>query len=66
MLRKIFNGFSVLCVLSGFILILGTAGSSDLNLIDWYELLTHSVIALLLISVGLTGFYLSDKLYINN
>lgn len=59
MLRKFCHWFFGLCMLVGMVLIIGTAGSSDLNLLDWNTLLKQSGIAMTLVIVGFVGLKLS-------
>ena len=65
MLKKVFHWIFGLCMFIGFVLMVGTAGSSDLNLIDWDTILKQSLIALILMTVGFIGLKLSGWEYID-
>lgn len=64
MLRKIYQGLFISSVLAGFILMIGTVGASDLNIIDFEKIFVQASIALLLILVGFFGLKLSGFEYI--
>lgn len=59
MLKKVCHWFFGLCMFAGFVVMLGTFGSSDLNLIDFETILVQSGIALALILFGFIGLKLS-------
>ena len=65
MLRKVCHWIFGLCMFAGFIVMVGTAGASDLELIDWNTILKQSVISLVLMFVGYIGLRLSDCEYID-
>lgn len=64
MLRKICHFVFGLCVFAGFIFLIGTAGASDCELITFSQILKQSVIALVLMLVGIFGLKLTDYEYI--
>lgn len=53
------NIFFGLCMLAGFVIILGTAGSSDLGLIDFKAILVQGLIGLGVMGVGYFGLRLT-------
>lgn len=55
MFKKIVTTLSSLFIGAGIILILGTAGSSDLDLIDFYTVLVRSSIGVALVWIGFKG-----------
>ena len=55
-LHKVFG----LCMLGGFVTILGTAGASDLNLVTFNELLLRGVIGAGLLLIGYVGLKASN------
>ena len=65
MLRKIYQGLFISSVLAGFILMIGTVGASDLNIIDFEKIFVQASIAMLLILAGFFGLKLSGWEYIN-
>lgn len=64
MLKKVCHWIFGLCVFASFVLMIGTAGSSDLNLIDFKQIVIQSLIALALMLIGFIGLKLSDWEYI--
>ena len=54
MLRKVVHKVSGLCLIAGIVLMLGTAGASDINSIDFKTTVIQAGIALVL---SLTGYY---------
>lgn len=48
---------------AGFFLLVGTAGSSDLDLISFSQIVTQSFIALGFMLVGFVGFKLEEYFY---
>lgn len=60
MLRKIVHKFSGLSLLAGIVLILGTAGASDINSIDFKTTLIQSGIALTLLITGYYGLKVTE------
>lgn len=65
MLKKVCHWIFGLCMLAGFIIMIGTAGASDCNAIDFRQTVIQSLIALALIFIGLIGLKLSDCEYID-
>lgn len=65
MLKKVCNWFFGLCTLVGFVVMVGTAGASDLNTIDFETILVQGGIALALILIGFVGLKLSGWEYID-
>ena len=65
MLRKIINVFFISCMFAGFIFMIGTAGASDLNMIDFEKIFIQASIALILMLVGFLGLKLSGWEYID-
>lgn len=65
MLRKILIKIFGLSMVAGLFLILCTAGSSDLNLIDFKTILIRGGIGLLLCVLGFVGLKASNWEYIN-
>ena len=63
MLRKILKGSSFLILLSGLLLLVGTVGASDLNLIDFNLMVIRLVVALFLFLIGLYGLIVSELSY---
>lgn len=59
-LHKVFG----LCMLGGFVTILGTAGASDLNLIDVNTLLVRGCIGVGLLLIGYVGLKATNWKYI--
>lgn len=59
-LRKLVQRVSGLMVLSGLIAILGAAGSSDLNLIDFNALLVRGGIGVILLLIGYSGLKVTN------
>lgn len=55
MLRKCINKFFGLCVVTGLVLLMGTVGASDCNLITDGQLIVRSIISLMLIGIGAMG-----------
>lgn len=60
MIKKILKVLFGVTVGAGLLVVLGTAGSSDLGLIDWTTVLVRSVIGVGLVLVGLGGFKIID------
>ena len=65
MLKKVCNWFFGLCTFAGFVVMIGTAGASDLNTIDFETSLIQSGIAIALILFGFVGLKLSGWEYID-
>ena len=65
MLKKVCHLVFGLCMVAGFILMIGTTGSSDLNLIDWNTIVKQSVISVVLMLVGYFGLKFTDWEYID-
>lgn len=65
MLKKFYHWFFGLCTTAGFILMIGSAGASDCNLVDFETLLLQGAIAIALILFGFVGLKLSDWEYID-
>lgn len=65
MLKKFCHWLFGLCMLAGFIFMIGTAGASDCNLIDFRQIVIQSLIALALVIIGFIGLTLSDWEYID-
>lgn len=57
MINKIFG----ICMLIGFVLILGTAGNSDLGLISFKTKVIKCLIGLVLIGIGYIGLKLNGS-----
>ena len=55
MARKIYKSVCGIVCFSGFMLLLGTAGASDLNQIDFPQIFWHSAIGLAMFAGG--GFF---------
>jgi hypothetical protein len=60
MIKNILKVLFGVTVGAGLLVVLGTAGSSDLGLIDWTTVLVRSVIGVGLVLVGLGGFKIID------
>ena len=65
MLKKVFQWIFGLCMFAGFVVMIGTAGSSDSGSIDFNQIMIQTAIALVLILVGFIGLKLSDWQYID-
>ena len=65
MLKKIYQGLFISSMLAGFILMIGTAGASDLNMVDFEKIFLQASIAMLLILVGFFGLKVSGFEYID-
>ena len=65
MLKKVFHWIFGLCMFVGFVVMVGTAGSSDLNTIDFKTALVYSLIGLVLMFIGFVGLKLSGWEYID-
>jgi hypothetical protein len=65
MLGKLINWLSGVGMVSGFVLMIGTFGSADLNLINFSTLAIRSVVAVLLILGGFVGFKFGAPIYID-
>lgn len=65
MLKKVFHWIFGLCMFAGFVVMVGTAGSSDLNTIDFKTALVYSLIGLALMFIGFVGLKLSEWEYID-
>lgn len=63
MIKKLIIKILQLQMLAGFILMVGTAGSSDLNLISWSQIVTQSLISLGLMGLGFVGIKLEEYFY---
>lgn len=63
MIKKLIIKILQLQALAGFILMIGTAGSSDLNLISWSQIVTQSLISLGLMGLGFVGIKLEEYFY---
>lgn len=64
MLKKICHGVFGLCAFAGFMFMVGTAGASDCNMIDFTQVVIQGLIALALMLIGFIGLKLSDYEYI--
>lgn len=65
MRKKVFNCIFGLCMFAGFFVLFGTAGSSDLNLLDFKRFLIQSIIGTALAVIGFIGLKLSGWEYID-
>lgn len=65
MLRKIYHFVFGLCMVAGFIYMIGTAGASDCELITFSQIIKQIVISLALTIIGFCGLKLSDWEYID-
>lgn len=65
MIKKVLRKFFGLCLVSGIVLAIGTAGVSDINSIDFKSMIIQCLIALALIVFGFIGLALSEWQYIN-
>lgn len=65
MLKKVCHWIFGLCFSAGLFFIIGTAGASDCNLIDFRQIVIQSLIALTLLIIGFIGLKLSDWEYID-
>lgn len=65
MLKKVFHWIFGLCMFAGFVVMVGTVGSSDLNTIDFKTALVYSLIGLALMFIGFVGLKLSGWEYID-
>lgn len=65
MLKKVSQTLFYLCGFAGFMLGLGTAGSSDCNLIDTYQITVRVGIAITLMLICYFGLKLSDCEYVD-
>lgn len=65
MLRKICHWIFGLCMFAGFIVMVGTAGASDCELITFSQIVKQTVIALVLMLVGFYGLKFTDWEYID-
>lgn len=63
MFKKILTTVFGLSIGAGFLLVLGTAGSSDLNLIDFKTILIQSGIGLVLVWIGFKGLKITNPVY---
>jgi hypothetical protein len=63
MFKKIITTVSVLSMVSGFILVLGTAGSADLNLIDIGTLIARGFVGVILTGFGFVGLTVTQPVY---
>lgn len=59
MVKKVLHKIFGLLVLAGIVFMLGTAGSSDLELIGFEELVVQSCKGLIIMLVGISGLWLS-------
>lgn len=59
MVKKVLHTIFGLSVLAGIILMIGTAGSSDLELIGFEELVVQSSKGLIIMLGGISGLWLS-------
>lgn len=60
MVKKVLNTIFVLSMVIGFIIVAGTAGSSDLGLIDLKTLVVHGIVGVAFMLFGFTGFKICD------
>lgn len=58
-MRKILHIVFGLCMVAGIVMILGTAGSSDLGMIDFNTILVDSLIGLGVTAIGYIGLKLT-------
>lgn len=61
MLKKFRHWFFGVCTFAGFVVMIGTAGASDCNSIDFNRIIMQSIIASVLMLVGFIGLKLSDQ-----
>ena len=65
MLKKVCHRIFGLCAFGGFMFMVGTAGASDCNLIDFRQIVIQSLIGLALVIIGFIGLKLSYWKYID-
>ena len=65
MLKKILTTLCVLSMVSGFLLIIGTAGASDLELISFGTLVVRSLIGTSILGGGFFGLKALNPQYFN-
>ena len=61
MLKSLDIGFFGVCTFAGFVVMIGTAGASDCNSIDFNRIIIQSIIASVLMLVGFIGLKLSNR-----
>lgn len=59
---KVVQAISVVCMLFGALLMLGTAGGSDLGRLSFSEILTYSLISTAMMIGGFTGIITTDAI----
>ena len=59
---KVVQAISVVCMLSGMLLVLGTAGGSDLGRLSFSEILTYSLISTAMMIGGFAGIITTDAI----
>ena len=64
MLKKVCSKIFGVCALLGFVVMLGTAGASDLDTLSFEKIVIQSALGLVLMVVGFIGLRLSDCKYI--
>lgn len=64
MLRNLVHKLSGLLILTGAVLIIGTAGASDLGVLEFSTILYRCVIGLGLIGIGAGALKLSNYTYV--
>ena len=64
MIKKLTNLILGSSVVAGFISLMGAVGGSDLNVLDFNEVIIRLIIGLALIAVGLLGLRLTGCEYI--
>lgn len=65
MFKKILTVLFGLSIGAGFLIVLGTAGSSDLNLIDFKTILIQSAIGVALVWIGFIGLKFTNPAHFN-
>ena len=63
MIKKIFRILCGLVILVGIFIVIGTAGSSDLGLIDTTAVIERTTLGILLVASGWFGLWASDNSY---
>ena len=65
MLKKVCHWIFGLCMVAGFIFLVGTAGASDCNTITDIQIVKQIAIGLVLMLVGFCGLRFTDWEYMN-
>lgn len=55
MIKKILNGFFMICTLAGFLIVLGAAGSLELGAVGFGATIIHSLIGIGIVYLGFRG-----------